>query len=75
MLFNLNGIFITTHFETIENMGFSIQHRQRPPIPFCILVLRPRLKELLEQCMKQFIKYIKYVTQCQNVYNYLDKIQ
>jgi len=35
--FNLNGVFIATHFETIQNMGFLTQHRRRPPIPFHIL--------------------------------------
>ncbi len=64
VIFNLNGVLITTCF---EKGGYG-------KATFHTIVLRPRLEELLEISFAQFHIYIWSKAQHHNIYNYLDQI-
>ncbi len=56
VIFNLNGILMTTSFEIVQNLGPLTWH-QKPTIPSHTLVLRSWLKESFQRCKTQFTMY------------------
>ncbi len=73
-IFYLNGVFVATQFEVVQNTRPLTRH-ETTPISSRILVLKLELKEFLEICMTQFIEYIWFIAQHHNINYHLDQIQ
>lgn len=71
-IFDLNGVFVATHFKVVQNIRPLTQH-ERAHVSSRTLVLKLELKEFLERCMTQFIKYIWFIAQHHNINCHLDQ--
>ncbi len=56
-IFDLNGVFVAKQFKLVQNIRPLTQH-ERAHVSSRTFVLKLELKEFLERCMTQFIKYI-----------------